>query len=67
MLFLYGPSGSGKKSTIEFLCDLYNVSYAPPEALQITDNNDEMFNREFEYMKDLLKVFTVASTWYNPK
>jgi len=65
VLFLFGPSGCGKRSTIHFLCEQYGIAEASPDQLAIEDNNDA-FVSEINYAKDLMKIFTVASMWYNP-
>ncbi len=65
-MFLFGPSGCGKRSTIRYLCEQYGVAEASPDQLQIEDNNDE-FAKDLNYAKDLMKIFTVASMWYNPR
>ena len=67
ILFLYGPSGSGKRSTIDFLCEQFEVALATPDSLQIDDNNEKPETKDPEYVRDLFKVFNVASTWYSSK
>lgn len=69
ILFLFGPSGSGKRSTVDYLCTEFEVALATPDQLQIDDNNDTLKEREYEpdYIKDLFKMFSVATSWYSTR
>ena len=69
ILFLFGPSGSGKRSTVDYLCTEFEVALATPDQLQIDDNNDALEERDYEpdYIKDVFKMFSVATSWYSPR
>jgi ABC-type ATPase involved in cell division len=67
VLLLYGPSGSGKNSTIDFLCRDLDITKITPTDISIEENSVEfMNNMDINFAKDLLKVFQYGAYWSNP-
>jgi ABC-type ATPase involved in cell division len=66
VLFLYGPSGSGKNSTVDFLCSKYDIEKIIPKDIDIEENDEDFFS-DLNYPKDLMKVFQYALFWHNPR
>jgi hypothetical protein len=62
---LFGPSGSGKNSTVDFLCSHFGVEKIIPANIDINDGDDEIENKELDFPRELLKVFQYAIFWVN--
>jgi hypothetical protein len=65
VLILFGPSGCGKNSTVDFLCSHFEVEKVTPADIDINDGDDEVENKELDYPRDLLKVFQYGVFWVN--
>ena len=69
VLFLFGPSGSGKNSTIDVLCNMFKVEKITPKDIELNDIDDAELEevRDIDYSKDLLKSINYSIFWYNPQ
>ena len=67
MVGIVGPSGSGKNSTIDYLCSDLGITKIIPSEIVIEENDEDHENLEINYAKDLFKIFQYSIFWSNPQ
>ena len=62
-LLYFGPSGSGKNSTVDFLCMKYDIEKVYPRDIVLEENSEYSNYDEINFGKDLLKAFHYSCFW----